>query len=139
MTPFSQQQYDALGTIAKVAEANGASWSRAYLTLQRNGVQIQAKKNGRWHLDQIVPVVAEFTSVDQDRLIARGRQHPIVYVRQLVFYIAHVHGGASLPCIAEYFKMDHTTVLHGVRHARDHFDDDLIKRIVAAIEVRSGA
>ena len=59
------------------------------------------------------------TGVSEEELRSRSRKPHLVNARFLAFWILNKHFDWSLVAIGEQFKMDHTTVLNGVRRAEE--------------------
>jgi len=66
-------------------------------------------------LDDVTRLVARHFDLSVAALRGPGRTARVALARQVVFYLAHRHGGATLGRIGLYFSRHHTTVLHGVQ------------------------
>lgn len=73
-------------------------------------------------------------------LIASRRTRAVVRPRQVAYYLAKTHTGASLPMIGrEFAGKDHTTILHGVRLISKLIETDpKIRADVRSIETDLG-
>lgn len=58
---------------------------------------------------------ADYYGLCPDSLHSKTRVRRVARPRQVVMYLAHTYGNASLPEIGRHFGKDHTTVLHACR------------------------
>jgi chromosomal replication initiation ATPase DnaA len=62
----------------------------------------------------IICEVAVKHNLTFDQIVSKSRRRPIAWARQEAFDRLYRETRASLPFIAEIFKMDHTTILYGI-------------------------
>jgi len=62
--------------------------------------------------------IAARYGMDENVLLLQTRRPSVSHKRHEVFWLARVKFGISLPEIAAFFEMDHTSVLHGVRRVQ---------------------
>ncbi|MDF1801711.1 helix-turn-helix domain-containing protein [Thalassovita sp.] len=68
----------------------------------------------------VARVVADAFGITVADLQSKRRDSRVTTPRQIAYLLAHDGLGISLPRIGAYFGgRDHTTILHGVRRARD--------------------
>ena len=76
-------------------------------------------------VDQILCFVANESGLQRDAMRGKGRWRPLAQIRQLAMWLAREHSDASLPAIARVFgKIDHTTILHGIRETEKRIASD---------------
>jgi chromosomal replication initiator protein len=72
-------------------------------------------------------------------MLSSCRIHDMLRPRFAAMYLSREVTGTSMPFIGRLFLRDHTTVLHGIRRARDAMDrDPSFAADVAAIRARLG-
>jgi chromosomal replication initiator protein len=81
----------------------------------------------------IIKMVCRYYGIDVNHLAAKQRTLLLVRPRQIVMYLAKEHTHLSLPQIATRLdRMDHTTVLYGVRRIKQLMETDI--RLAAEVE-----
>ncbi len=68
---------------------------------------------------QITAITAATFEVSPEELYARGKGLPRVSHARFAAMVACRDTGSSFPKIAAHFNRDHTTIIHGVRRARE--------------------
>jgi len=68
----------------------------------------------------IVNDVSKESGIPRDVIFSKTRKKPVVMARCIIFDRVRKELGWSFVKIAKLFKMDHTTVLHGIRLARGY-------------------
>jgi hypothetical protein len=66
-------------------------------------------------VDDIINAVAAHYKVSRHDILSARRTGPVVYARQVAYYLSKVLTLKSLPQIGRVFGRDHTSALHGVR------------------------
>jgi chromosomal replication initiator protein len=70
--------------------------------------------------DDLLAEIAEILGVTIEALKSKGRQRPLVTLRQIAMYVIREMTDSSYPTIARLFGgRDHTTVMHAVRTIED--------------------
>ena len=76
-------------------------------------------------IEEIVKMIAEFYSLEPEKIYDKTRKKEIVYVRQIVMYILREFFNISYPAIGkEIGGRDHTTVIHSYEKVQEHLKDD---------------
>ncbi len=71
-----------------------------------------------------IDIVCEVWSVKAVKLMSAERSRRIAYPRFAAFLLIRERSGVSLPQIARTFTRDHTSVMHGIRVARELLETD---------------
>ena len=85
----------------------------------------ESKKTFRWKpLDPeyaalVVQTVCAVWNVDDYRVMSPSRKRRYVYPRNAAFLILDGRAKASSPSIGRFFRRDHSTVLHGLKTAKE--------------------
>ena len=66
-------------------------------------------------LQAIAEASAAVNQVTIVELFSERRNQNFVYARQEAMYISRMLTGYSFPRIGQYFKKDHTTIIHGIK------------------------
>jgi chromosomal replication initiation ATPase DnaA len=69
-------------------------------------------------LSRVEFALTQHYGVPLKALSSIAREKELVRARQAVWTIAFVHLGFSYPRLAERYKRDHTTIMHGVKKVR---------------------
>jgi chromosomal replication initiator protein len=92
--------------------------------LNLNEIKVVLKNNAKpkkvVSIKDVVKIVSEFYSVDEDSIYNKTRRKEVVKPRQVVMYILREDYGISFPSIGD--KMggrDHTTVIHSYEKIKD--------------------
>lgn len=89
-----------------------ANWRRAFdVAKEKYGVITTP------YMD-IVNAVSKESGIPRDVIFSKTRKKPVVMARCIIFDRVRRELGWSFVKIAKLFKMDHTTVLHGIRLVR---------------------
>lgn len=84
-------------------------------------------------LEIITEVACKIFDQPKQLVLSRLRTEPVVIVRQAVFYVAH-KSGASYSEIGRRMKLDHGTVMHGVKACENRMLDKDYAAQVRALE-----
>lgn len=66
-------------------------------------------------IEEIISIVCAYFNLTKNQLIARNRIKEMVYARHIAFYLIHKKSDLTQKAIAQYFLLDRTTYLHGLR------------------------
>lgn len=66
-------------------------------------------------IEDTVRVVSAARNVDRRSILSEARKRCFSWPRQEAMWLSHRATGKSLPQIGQWFKRDHTTVLHSIR------------------------
>ena len=91
------------------------------------GIHIEAKAEKAIAIRDILTEVCRQTGLTRARLLGRNRSYDEAHPRQLaMLLIRELCPNLSAPAIGRTFDRDHTTILHGIKQARDRiqWDDD---------------
>lgn len=88
--------------------------------------------------DQIISAVADYFSVDEDRLLSRDRSREVAFPRQIAMYLIREETSSSLPQIGEALGgRDHTTVMYGCDKISELMEtDEQLRRQVTGVRER---
>ena len=88
--------------------------------------------------DQIISAVADYFSVDEDRLLSRDRSREVAFPRQIAMYLIREETSSSLPQIGEALGgRDHTTVMYGCDKISEMMEtDEQLRRQVTGVRER---
>ena len=64
---------------------------------------------------KILEITATELNVSKEKIISKTRKVEIIYVRQLVCYLARLHTIESLHSIGKTLNVDHSTVIHSIK------------------------
>lgn len=67
----------------------------------------------------LVTAVCEYCEITPEGLLGKARTRDFVTPRHILFYMAYVYTGYSLPQIARKCDRDHTTVLHAYNKIKE--------------------
>jgi chromosomal replication initiation ATPase DnaA len=70
-------------------------------------------------LAEVQQAVSEATEIDFFRIIKRTRKSEIVFARQLLCYCMRRMCRMKYPAIADFFDMDHSTIIHSENEVLD--------------------
>ena len=89
------------------------------------------------HGQAVLRAISEATEIPLVRLTGGERNQPLVRARWVFCWVMHQTSGYSLPEIGRLIGRDHTTIMHGLRRARElrasdpgfrHWTDELAAR-----------
>ncbi len=84
--------------------------------------------------EKVISLVAHHFSIDEKRLVGRGRSKEIALARQIVMYVLRNDCGLSLPQIGDLLHRDHTTVMYGVEKVEKLIEtDENVRRHMMAL------
>lgn len=93
-------------------------------------------------LQEIADVVCEYTGVSIELMRSKLRRREPVYARQLCMYFMRRYTKHTLLNIGDFVRkkgMDHTSVIHGVRHIEDLIcTEDSVKQDVINLKTKMG-
>lgn len=69
---------------------------------------------------RIVNEVSKESGIPRDVIFSKTRKKPVVMARYIIFDRVRRELGWSFPKIGKLFKMDHTTVMHGIKMAQKY-------------------
>lgn len=64
---------------------------------------------------KILEITATELNVSKEKIISKTRKVEIIYVRQLVCYLARLYTIESLHTIGKTLNVDHSTVIHSIK------------------------
>ena len=142
---YTQSEYDRLGS-AGMAERDRCSKTYVHAKLREAGINMRKaggqSVTGIWLCRHIVPHVSRECDIPIGELLSRARNQNVIRARWVAWMVAR-RGGASMPVIAKYFGMDHTTILHGLRQSAMLMQTsplfrERVERVVAIMQARKG-
>ena len=93
----------------------------------------------RLSIGEIVKSVCTTYDVTHDDLLSNNRTQPLATARQVAMFLARKLTGNSTPTIADEFKRNHTTVLHGTQTIQKRIDvEPELKKIIEQITEQLG-
>jgi chromosomal replication initiation ATPase DnaA len=75
-------------------------------------------------IEEIAETVCKYYDVSLELLKSKTRKREVVAVRQVAMNFAKLYTGDSLKTIGQFFRRDHTTVIHSRRTVMDLLDTD---------------
>ena len=70
--------------------------------------------------EDVINSVCKTLKIKKEKIYTPNRQRPVVIARQVCMWILRTKMKLPLKTIAAEFKMDHTTIIHGVRMIEAH-------------------
>ena len=93
----------------------------------------------RLSVDEIVKSVCAAYKINYADILGKERTQPLATARQVAMLLVRKLTGNSLPTIADYFKRNHTTVLHGVSSIVKRLDvEPELKQTIVDVTVQLG-
>jgi len=93
----------------------------------KNILKNSAKPKKTVSVKDIVKIVSDFYSIDEDSIYNKTRRKEVVRPRQVVMYILREDFNISFPSIGEKLGgRDHTTVIHSYEKIREEIKDDTL-------------
>lgn len=82
---------------------------------------------------QIVKKTAKFFNLKMEDLLSSSRRSEIVKPRQIAIFLMRKEGNFSYPAIGDFFKKDHSTIMHSYNKIKDAVkrDESLMREINA--------
>lgn len=89
-------------------------------------------------VQHIIDAAAAVNGISVNQMLSRRRSRTFSWPRQQVMYLAATLTSCSLPEIGRALKLDHTTVIHGIRQVERRIDDpaDNTRQLVEAVKAR---
>jgi chromosomal replication initiation ATPase DnaA len=83
------------------------------------------RKNDHNKYEMIITIVSQELDISRPAMMSKNRQRELVYGRHMAMKLIRDHVyGSSLKQVGEYFKRDHTTVIHASRALQDLIETD---------------
>ncbi len=79
-------------------------------------------------LDYIANNVEKYCNLNENELLSKTRSKKVAYPRQIAMYIMKEITNYSLIQIAEFFGMDHSTIIHGIKKIKQDIEEDRTKK-----------
>jgi len=79
-------------------------------------------------LDYIADNVEKYCNLNKNELLSTTRSKKVSYPRQIAMYIMKEVTNYSLVQIGEFFKKDHTTIMHGIKKIQEDMESDPAKK-----------
>ena len=79
-------------------------------------------------LDYIADNVEKYCNLNKNELLSATRSKKVSYPRQIAMYIMKEVTNYSLVQIGEFFKKDHTTIMHGIKKIQEDMESDPAKK-----------
>jgi chromosomal replication initiator protein len=93
----------------------------------------------RLSIDDIVKAVCSTYDVTYSDILSNNRTQPLATARQVAMFLARKLTGNSLPSVANAFKRNHTTVLHGTQSVQKRIDVEYdLKKTIEQITEQLG-
>ena len=82
----------------------------------------------RMFVSRIQATVAEAYGISLDHMTSPDRHQSVAWPRQVAMYLARETTHHTLPRIGQFFKRDHTTVIHAIRTVERKTAADPLRR-----------
>ena len=93
----------------------------------------------RLSIDEIIKAVCTTYDVTYTDILTSNRTQPLATARQVAMFLARKLTGRSLPTVADAFKRNHTTILHGTQSIQRRIDvEPELKRTIESITEQLG-
>ena len=93
----------------------------------------------RLSIDEIIKTVCSTYDVTYDDIKSNNRTQPLATARQVAMFLARKLTGNSTPTVANAFKRNHTTVVHGTQTIQKRIDvDPELKKTIEQITEQLG-
>lgn len=93
----------------------------------------------RLSIDEIIKAVCSTYDVSYADILTTNRTQPLATARQVAMFLARKLTGNSTPTIADEFKRNHTTVLHGTQAIQKRIDvEPELKKTIETITEQLG-
>ncbi len=93
----------------------------------------------RLSVDEIIKAVCQSYNLSISDILGKDRTQPLATARQVAMFLSRKLTGNSLPVVADHFKRNHTTVLHGMSAIQKRLDvEPDLKSIVLDITAQLG-
>jgi chromosomal replication initiation ATPase DnaA len=131
---------EELERVRSELRATQQNLATAHLTIQEQAEQLLSadvkRELKQRSLQGIISAVSEHLRISITEILSEGRTRPVVYARWLCFYVARKETKLSLTTIGRRMKMDHTTVLHGIRGFEAKLPDPKVLADFNAVKAR---
>lgn len=94
---------------------------------------MKAKSHPKQITDRVKQIVAAHFDITTEQLSAHTRARSTSWPRQIAMALCYGHGQLTQRQIATAFGLEHTSVIHAVRHVRDMCDTGEDKGVVMEI------
>ena len=93
----------------------------------------------RLSIDEIIKAVCSTYDVTYDDIKSNNRTQPLATARQVAMFLARKLTGNSTPTVANAFKRNHTTVVHGTQTIQKRIDVEIeLKKTIEQITEQLG-
>ena len=130
----------ALNLIARFIDANPGMEINSQIArvLLREHIEEEVTIR-RLSIDEIVKAVCSTYDVTYADILSNNRTQPLATARQVAMFLARKLTGNSTPTVANEFKRNHTTVLHGTQTIQKRIDvEPELKKTIEQITEQLG-
>lgn len=93
----------------------------------------------RLSIDEIIKAVCSTYDVTYADILTTNRTQPLATARQVAMFLSRKLTGKSLPTVADEFKRNHTTILHGTQAIQKRLDvEPELKKTIETITEQLG-
>ena len=93
----------------------------------------------RLSIEEIIKAVCSTYDVTYADILTTNRTQPLATARQVAMFLSRKLTGKSLPTVADEFKRNHTTILHGTQAIQKRIDvEPELKKTIETITEQLG-